>query len=220
VQNSGNKLLQDRELLEKLKKSKKRENELLTKILLLEEENKKIRDSRTIKDIQRKKAIKNQYRDIAQGLTAVELTDQAMKLLYDGSTYQALDYTNRAIRLDRNYSLAFGIRGAVYLILGRIDQSFDDFTKAISLDQEYAPYYTIRGAVYWRSGFYKLAMEDYNKAISLWPDYHYTYGSRGIAYAESGQLDRACDDWKRACDLGDQESCKRLTDARNLSNCP
>ena len=130
------KLLKDREHLEKYQKSQKREKELLAKIERLEEENRKLHTSSASADIHEKEKLKKQYREATDGLTAVNLNQKALDLWKDGeytNPAKAIFYLTRALNYNPYYTEAYINRGIAYANMGKIHNMCSDFEEACKL---------------------------------------------------------------------------------------
>ena len=194
------KLLQDRTHLAQLKETQKREKELLQKVAILEEENRKL----TVKK-QSTKKLKKQFQQASRGLTAVEWFYKANSL-WDGKKHtdpkKAIEYLNNAIKLQPDYADAYVNRGIAYSNLGQYQRAIQDYNEAIRLKPDYAMAYYNRGLAYGRDlGQHQRAIEDFNEAIRLKPDYAPAYNNRGLAYSYLKQYQRAIEDFNEATRL-------------------
>ncbi len=110
-----------------------------------------------------------------------------------GQVDKALDDLNRAIELDPDDPVAYGLRGT---ILSKTDRqaAFDDLNRAIELSPEPALAYSDRGNVYLELGDYEAALADFNQAIALDPDGSFYYLYRSIVYIPLAEWQLALDD--------------------------
>ena len=193
------KQLQDREHLTQLKDTQKREKELLQKVAKLEDENRKLSAEK-----QSTEKLKKEFQQASQGLTAVEWVNKALAL-WDGNKNadpkKAIEYLNNAIKLKPDYTEAYGLRGAVYNILGQYQRAIEDCNEAIRLKPDSYIAYYLRAAVYNILGQYQRTIEDCNQAIHLKPDWDAAYSLRGGAYLDLGQYQRAIEDCNQAIRL-------------------
>ena len=215
------KLLQDRELLKRHQESQKREKELLAKIKELEKENRKLSTSPPSADSQKKESLKKQFRETAQGLTAIEWLEKFYALHRSGKKVdlnQSLSYVNQAIRLDPNLDTAYSLRGGVYEKLGQYQRAIENYSQAIRLNPNDSFDYLLRGAIYEKLGQYQRAIENYSQAIPVSDTFYKSiyYVSRGCVYEKLGKFERACNDWRKACEL---EFCNRLNWAKKNDVC-
>ena len=224
------KLLQDRVHLEKYQEIKQRENELLTKIKRLEEQNRKLyaslsevekhkkQDPKTqLKEQnrrpyalsfegqeQKKKELKKQFKEVSLALSAVDFNEKAIAL-WENNRYsdaqKALEYLSQAIRLDPTYSDAYNSRGALYFSLGEYRRAIVDYDRAIHLTPDFSSPYGNRGVSYRYLGEYQKAIADYTQAIRLDPQKAMAYYHRGNAYCELEKYQKAIADYTQAIDL-------------------
>jgi len=198
------KLLKDRSLLEKYKENQKHEKKLLAKIKELERENQELKTLPAKEQKQQKEILKKQFREATQGLTASELMDKALGLVENGKLTdpdKALEYLNKAISLDPNYTAAYIVRGLTWRGKGNYDLAISDYNKAIELNPGYADAYCYRGITWSDKGNYDRAISNYNQAIKLNPGNAGTYSHRGITWAVKGNYAQAISDFNQAIKL-------------------
>ena len=193
------KQLQDRTHLKQLKDTQKREKELLQKVSLLEDENRKLSAAK-----QSTEKLKKEFQKASMRLTAISWFYRAA-VLWDGRKFtvpkNAIEYLSNAIKLQPDFAEAFGNRGNAYADLGQFQRAIEDYNKVIHLKQDLAMAYNNRGNVYLKLGEYQRAIEDFNKAIHLKPDYFETYNNRGLACEGLGQRQRAIEDYSKVIHL-------------------
>jgi tetratricopeptide (TPR) repeat protein len=164
------KLLEDRTLLEKYRKSQRREKELLANIGKLENENRRLQTLSAEGQEQKKKDLKEQFHNAAQALTAVEWNQKALALV-GNVTYtdprQAIEYLDQAIKLDPTYPDIYNNRGIAYHQLGRYQRAIEDYDRAIRLHPGYAGAYHKRGVAYLRLHDLARACLDWRRACGL-----------------------------------------------------
>ncbi len=122
-------------------------------------------------------------------------------LFNEGKTDEAMEYFEKAIELNPDYTDAYNNRGYVYAALGNYDMAIKDYDEAIKSNPDYMIAYNNRGTIYSDTGRYQLAIEDFNEAIRLQSGYVDAYNNRGIAYGKLGQYQRAIDDFNTAISL-------------------
>ncbi|OQW94069.1 MAG: hypothetical protein BWK79_07795 [Beggiatoa sp. IS2] len=111
----------------------------------------------------------------------------------------ALDYFNKAIELNINFSGAYNNRGLIYKEQGKFDLALVDYNKAVELNSELAEAYNNRGLLYAEQKKIDLSLADYTYAIQL--NYARDYNNRGLVYKEQGKLDLALTDYNKAIEL-------------------
>ncbi len=203
------KLLKDRELLRKYNESQKREKELLAKIDQLETKNRKLHTFPASEDIQKKEELKYKFKEVTQGLTAVEWNQKAIALWKNGKYTdfgKVLQYLNKAISLDSNYAEAYFNRGIAWENKGKSDRAISDYNKAIELNPTDAVAYYNREIAWKNKGESDQVISDYNKAIELNPIDAVAYNNRGIAWYDKGEYDKAISDYNKAIELNPTEA--------------
>lgn len=141
--------------------------------------------------------------------------DKAKALNYSNQK-KAIEYLNKAIKLQPDYADAYNERGIAFTQLGQKPKAIEDFNKAISLKPENANFYNNRGIVYYQLGQYQRTIDDSNVAIRLKPDNANSYNNRGASYLEMGNKKLGCRDLKKACAL---KQCVFLESAKSKGIC-
>jgi tetratricopeptide (TPR) repeat protein len=101
---------------------------------------------------------------------ASELMDKALAFWKNGEYTdpdKALEYLNKVISPDSNYTLAYYSRGLAWGDKGNYDRAISDFNKAIELNPGYAKAYLTRGFVWATKGNYDQAVLDYNDYLKI-----------------------------------------------------
>jgi tetratricopeptide (TPR) repeat protein len=159
------KLLQDKTHLKQLKDNSKREMELLLKVAILEDENRKL-----VANKQSTQKLKKDFQQASQGLMALDWFNKALSL-WDGERYtdpkQAIEYLSNAISLQPDMAATYRARGNAYYDLGKHQLAIEDFTEAIRLKPDYVDAHYIRGNAYYKLGHYPRAIEDLKIAAGL-----------------------------------------------------
>lgn len=91
--------------------------------------------------------------------------------IYNGNYDRAIKDFNQAIRLDREYSLAYVNRGSAYYLKNDYDRAISDYTQAIRLDPNYTIAYYNRGSAYFSKRDYDQAIKDYETVLRLEPNH-------------------------------------------------
>ena len=133
---------------------------------------------------------------------------EAWELVYNGSSFnelgkykKAIEYCNRAIKLNPDLHTAYLIRGNAYYKLGQLKKAIDDYDKAIEINPGFAEAYVNRANVYDDKGKYDSAIADCTKAIEINSLDAIAYHIRGIAYAHKGEYDLAIRDFGKAIEI-------------------
>lgn len=169
------KLIEEQSLLEKYKKSQRRERELLAKLAEFEDQIRMPHNLSPQEIEKERERLGTLFSELARGLTAVEWYQKAAYLIWNERELVepelALAYLDKAIDLDPYFANAYSDRGAVYFNhLGQDRRAIENFDKAIRLDPNDGIYYYNRGIAYERLGKYKKAIKDLKKAIQLNPN--------------------------------------------------
>jgi tetratricopeptide (TPR) repeat protein len=192
-------LLQDRTHMAELKETQKREKELLRRVAQLEEENRKLSLYR-----QSTEKLEEQFQQTSQDLMALDWVDKSLALFAGGKftdPQKAIEYLNKAIKLQPDAADVYFIRATAYYDLGQPQLAIKDYNEAIRLKPDYASAYYNRGNAYASFRQYERASKDYNEAIHLEPNYAMAYYSLGNAYLKLGQPQRAIEDYNEVIRL-------------------
>ena len=108
-----------------------------------------------------------------------------------GEFDKAIEYFNKAIRLDPEFTIAYYNRGYAYNKKGDYDRAIGDYNKAVVLKPDHALIYLSRGSVYHNIGNYEQAVEDYDNTVRLCPDYETDSVDQEYVYGGHADSDRA-----------------------------
>ena len=118
-----------------------------------------------------------------------------------GDYKTALEYINRAIKIEPTFARSYTNRAAIYFMQGKYKQAIEETARSISLDPEDAQPYYIRGAAYCFIGKYWQAIDSTSAAIAIDPALWDAYNYRGVAYGQLGDYDKALEDLMYAIDI-------------------
>jgi len=97
----------------------------------------------------------------------------------EGKYFEAVDFLDKAIKTDPNYTDAIFLRGQSFLALKRYKLAIDDFTRIIdkrnSYDLNSAVYFLNRAIAWMEMKEYDFSEKDFKMALKLKPDYPDTY---------------------------------------------
>lgn len=209
-------LIQDKELLEKNQEAQDRIEELLAKITMLEQENKKLK---SVPDPGKQKSLEKEFKELGNGLEAAELLQKALANFNRGKfsePEEAMVLLNRSIALDPFNDKSYALRAMAYRQQNEIDKAISDSNKAIELNPRNVRAYTFRGFIYRNMGNFRQALKDCNTAIRLNPNFARAYQVRGSIYMRLRKKSMACSDFRKACALGD---CGALKKAQQRIDC-
>ena len=117
-------------------------------------------------------------------VTTTSNVDLALEKLGAHEYDQAIDYFDRAIKIDPSDTTALCWRGAAWFHKKKYDNSIHDLDLAIQLKPkaECAIEYTIRGAAYMKKKDYDRAASDFDEAIRIEPTMTQAHMNRGGVY--------------------------------------
>ncbi len=126
----------------------------------------------------------------------------------------ALDYFEKAIKVDPNFALAYVGSSDAHLMLGIPDAMAGAMSpadtvpparaaaeKAILLDPQLAEAYSSRGHVRWKERDWSGAEADFKRSIELNPNYAYVHLFYAIFLAYNGRMDEGIAESKRATEI-------------------
>ncbi len=133
---------------------------------------------------------------------------------------KAIDFFQRAIKVDPKFSEAHNNLGFAYEKTGRFNDAIDFYKKALSNTMYQSPEkaYNNLGRVYYRLGRYDEAMDAYKGAIRRVNDFYPSYYGLALCYNAKGQYGDAASVIERAIELdpiykGDRD--KAMEDFKN-----
>lgn len=138
------------------------------------------------------------------------LSSYGAALADTGHPSEALEYYDKAIKLNPRYYAAYYNRGNAYMNLGNYKQAITDYNSAIKINLKLAVARNNRGVAYASLGNYKQAIEDFDRTIEISPARADTYNNRGGAYESLGNHKQAIEDFNRAIEIN-----PRYADAYN-----
>ena len=146
-----------------------------------------------------RKQLTDADRDFLANLKIIE----GQKLYFANNYNEAIKSYNEAIRINKNSSVAYLMRGCTFGELGKYELAIKDFNKTIELNPNYSVYASLCcGVIYSVLKKYETAIQYYDKTISLDPNYAEAYAGRGVAYMELKQTERAIKEFDKAIELG------------------
>ncbi|MFC1859091.1 tetratricopeptide repeat protein [Thermodesulfobacteriota bacterium] len=150
---------------------------------------------------------------------ADEWRQKALALSKDGKFSdpdRALEYFNKAIRLDPNNALIYNNRGILLKDLGRYEEAIEDHTQALNLDSNFAEAHNNRGVAHYMLGNYQEAIKDCARARQIEPKFSNAYFNLALAYYKLEDLRSMCHNFRKACNFGD---CNGINWARENGFC-
>ena len=140
----------------------------------------------------------NLYNSLAEGQKVISIAESNRR--------QAINDFEMAIRLNQNYSEAFGNRGLAYYGAKNFSAAIKDFSRAIQLEPTISQNYVYRAQCY-RQTDKNLALNDFNKAVELESGASYVFFNRGSFFEQDlKDFSKALEDYTRAIELERRES--------------
>jgi tetratricopeptide (TPR) repeat protein len=142
------------------------------------------------------------------GESLKDLYSQGEECYSKGNYRHALAYYNRAIKLDKDNSKVYYMRGVCNEKLSNFESAIADYSLAIEINPNYADAFNSRGNVKERIGQNKDAISDYIKAIEINPDYgnDYFYEKRGDTNYNAENFRDALFDFSKAIQINPEDS--------------
>lgn len=154
-----------------------------------------------LRDTERR--LENRADDNAQDLQfAAPLRDQGVAYFVLARMDKALSSLNASIEIDQSSSLAFAIRGRIWLTKADWDRAVADFTQAIEVNPNDATLLCDRGLALLEKQEWSSACKDFDAAIEIDPSQIRAFARRGAAWQALGNLDRALADYDRVVESG------------------
>jgi tetratricopeptide (TPR) repeat protein len=131
-----------------------------------------------------------------------------------GHFEKAITLYDKAIALEPDVALYYSDRALTRISQGEYERAINDATKAITIDPRTPQAYNTRGMAEGMSGRYSQAISDFTTAFSLDPRRVDYLRNRALAYQLTNDMSMAIADFEKGCEMGDQESCKNLRQAK------
>ena len=130
-----------------------------------------------------------------------------------GHFEQAMELYDKAIALEPDVAPYYSDRALTRVSQGEYDRAINDATKAIMIDPRSSLAYNTRGIAQGMSGHFPQAISDFTAAFSIDPGRVDYLRNRALAYQLVNDMPMATADFRRGCEMGDQESCRNLSQA-------
>ena len=93
----------------------------------------------------------------------------------------ALDFINKAIKINPNFAEAYNERGNALYELKQLQLAIKSYNQAIKLNPKYADAYYNKGLVLHELKKIELAIKSYDRAIKINPNHVYSHNNKGYA---------------------------------------
>ena len=150
-------------------------------------------------------------------LEALKAFSLGVKPSNEKGTVAGLPYDLRAIELDPNFALGYGVVGTDYLNLEELGRASEYFTKAFQLREHASEREKLAiSAAYYRNvtGELDKAVQTFQESIESYPRDLPAYGNLGVGFAGQGQYEKAVEATRQALRLGPD----RVANYGNLAN--
>ena len=142
-------------------------------------------------------------------LEALQAYSAARKAHNENDDQASLPYAQRAIQLDPNFAMAYGIMGFAYLHLGELGRAREYFAKAFELREHASEREKLLIAADYYSnvtGQLDKAAQAYQEMMDSYPRDPAAYSALGLTYASRGQYDKAAETARQDQQLGELAS--------------
>ncbi|MDM8524263.1 tetratricopeptide repeat protein [Desulfococcaceae bacterium HSG8] len=137
----------------------------------------------------------------AEQVTPKDLFDKGIEWAEKGDYEKALEFFNKVLEEDPEYTSAYYYRGHMWEEKGDLDKAISDYTRILEINPELVKAYHDRGTAWGKKGEYEKAIADLDKALEAEPNEAVLYDTRGNAWQMKGNYDRAINDYVRALEL-------------------
>lgn len=135
---------------------------------------------------------------------AEEHYNAGVRAVRQGDWQKGIEEYSEAIRLRRNFALAYNNRGVAQAILGNYQEAIQDYSEAVQLDPKLLDAYNNRGAAYTDIGEYQKAIADLDLAIGVDPWQARFHFNRAIAFYHLGDYKAALRDLDKTISINTQ----------------
>ena len=133
--------------------------------------------------------------------SAVEWAKKGVEAYHKGQFKEAVEYYDRAIELDREYSAVYNNRGLARLRLKDYEVAEKDFFKVLELNPNDIEARVNLGNLEIKRDHPRRAISYLSKAIEIKPNTYQAYDNRGLAFMDSGEPGKAVMDFKKALSI-------------------
>jgi tetratricopeptide (TPR) repeat protein len=120
-----------------------------------------------------------------------ELNDEGVSHHSQGEFETAVEFFDKALKLDPSIVAAWSNRGLALSKLGRYDEAIESYDQAIELFPKYTAAWVDKGVALQELGRLDEALKCYDMAIEMSPKVHFKITGIGI-FTRSSQLSKIC----------------------------
>ena len=124
-------------------------------------------------------------------------SNRAVLLRKEKNNSMAIEYYNKAIKLNSVDHESYNNRGNIYFDQGKLDLAYLDYRKALSIKPDYHPSLDNMGAQFARRSQFDSSLFYLNRALSVKPNYKPAYRNRGFTNMKLNHNEEAIKDLKK-----------------------
>ena len=110
----------------------------------------------------------------------------------------ALDFINKAIKINPNFAEAYNEQGNALNELKKLEEAIKSYNNAININPEYADAYYNKGLVFHELKKLESAVENYDKAIKINPKHIMSHNNKGFALQQLKKVDASLKSYNEA----------------------
>jgi tetratricopeptide (TPR) repeat protein len=118
-----------------------------------------------------------------------------------GETDRAIDFYQRALKIDPNFVLARYDLAVTYRGMGEVDKAIAEYEKVLKINPRFPEALSNLGGQYFRKGNVKQAVAHFQKAIEVYPNFIQALSNLGAALNKQGNSKQALPHLKKALAL-------------------
>jgi tetratricopeptide (TPR) repeat protein len=124
---------------------------------------------------------------------------RGLELVKDEKFAEAVQEFDLAVRIDKDFALAYADRGIAKHKLDRDEDAVKDCEGALKIDPLVADAYNFLGEIYYDQRRDDVSEDSYKKAIEIFPKYDEALFNLGRLYERRSELDKALAQYEAAC---------------------
>ena len=124
-------------------------------------------------------------------LEAVKELNKATDLMLKGDYKEAIEFLEKAIELNPEFSEAYYNLGISYERLGKHKDAIEMLKKTIELSPDNPNAYYALGYAYYQKKKYKKAIDAFEHTVSIQPNNAFAFQKLGFSYLKIGKKDKA-----------------------------
>jgi len=129
---------------------------------------------------------------------------------------EALEYANKAVKINPKSPAAYKVRSAVYADVLQYADAINDISRNILIEPENTEWYMARGKYYLDFAQYQNAINDFTRIINLDGKNPNAYYNRAFAYEQIQSFEKAIADYEKLASLSEYDiKARKLLDQAN-----